>query len=395
MTLFDKYIFVDWSSASSPSPTRPSRDAIWSGILEATDRNPSVRYYRTRAELVIWLQDELIRQVDNQSRALVGFDFPYGYPAGFASALGLSNEDQPWLQTWRLLSETTKDSSNNRNNRFAVASQLNARIGGPVDGPFWGCPESQVQAGLQTKGVTFPFLAAKGWLGNKRVAEGFLRGTQPTWKLAYPGSVGSQALVGIPRVHQLRFHPQLSPVSRVWPFETGFSADDFPGKGPFVLHAEIWPGVIENRVQQVTERRPSRIRDEVQVEELCLWARELDEAGRLAALFDTPDGLTPTQVHQCEAEEGWILGAGHQTFDSRSPVTPPSATKAGTLSSNAGPGEESTQSRVCPACGEHQFKKWPLGWDSHAAHKCRGLEQNDPADRKREFRSRFAKSFDE
>jgi hypothetical protein len=67
----------------------------------------------------------------------------------------------------------------------------------------------------------------------------------PVWKLAGQGAVGSQALLGIPRVAAWRYDPGFAPFSRVWPFETGFTADAVPDSGPFVVHAEIWPGVLE------------------------------------------------------------------------------------------------------------------------------------------------------
>jgi hypothetical protein len=37
------------------------------------------------------------------------------------------------------------------------------------------------------------------------------------------GSVGSQTLAGIPRVHELRFDPEFAARSAVWPFETGWA----------------------------------------------------------------------------------------------------------------------------------------------------------------------------
>ena len=49
--------------------------------------------------------------------------------------------------------------------------------------------------------------------------------------------------------------------------------------------------------------------------------------------------------------------------------------------------------KVCPACGVMKFKSWPMGWDAHAAFKCKGLREKDPELRKREFRDRFADFF--
>ena len=72
-------------------------------------------------------------------------------------------------------------------------------------------------------------------------------------------------------------------------------------------------------------------------------------------------------------------------------------------SDNAPPGENRTMpaaaaasvtvpapSRMmCPACGKKEFKRWPLGWDAHAAHSCEGLAAGQPEARKAEFKNRF------
>lgn len=92
-------------------------------------------------------------------------------------------------------------------------------------------------------------------------------------------------------------------------------------------------------------------------------------------------------------------------------VTASSASKAVAASASNGSGEAEVGQSVirdaiglsardvagrrvlCPACGEKTFDSWPAGWDSHAAHVCSGLTQNTPADRKAEFRDRFANLF--
>jgi hypothetical protein len=48
--------------------------------------------------------------------------------------------------------------------------------------------------------------------------------------------------------------------------------------------------------------------------------------------------------------------------------------------------------RSCPACHQHEFKRWPFGWDAHAAHRCTGLTEVDPEARKKEFKRRFMSS---
>jgi len=135
------------------------------------------------------------------------------------------------------------------------------------------------------------------------------KGIQETWKLLGVGCVGSQALTGIPRIHALRYHEELKDISAVWPFETGFTSAPSPESGPYILHAEIWPGVVEDEVRRMTTENPDLIRDKAQVRAMCEWAAGLDQKGALGSYFDVPAGLDSTEIEQCLQEEGWILGA--------------------------------------------------------------------------------------
>jgi hypothetical protein len=126
---------------------------------------------------------------------------------------------------------------------------------------------------------------------------------QEVWKLFTKGCVGSQALLGIPRVAALRDDPNLAAVSSVWPFETDFTASPGAGRRPFILHAEIWPGIV------TIETVPGRVKDAVQVAALVKHFGQLDERDELGRLFDTPKGLDAKAVADCTEEEGWILGA--------------------------------------------------------------------------------------
>lgn len=53
-----------------------------------------------------------------------------------------------------------------------------------------------------------------------------------------------------------------------------------------------------------------------------------------------------------------------------------------------------TATVLCPACQAKAFKRWPWGWDAHAAHACAGLESTEPEARKAEFRRRFVAHFE-
>ena len=119
--LFDAYIFVDWSATSTPAPPQPRPDTVWVGEYTAGDETPRERYCRTRQAAVEQVLESLRRHVVANRRVLVGFDFPYGYPAGLAGALGLAGADAPWRQVWRELSAQIVDGPTNASNRFEAA----------------------------------------------------------------------------------------------------------------------------------------------------------------------------------------------------------------------------------------------------------------------------------
>ena len=309
MPLFDAYIFIDWSAANKATPHNPSADAVWMGQLVRNHCHEQT-YHRTRTDCISCLLSFPLNHVAMGRRVLVGFDFPYGYPAGFCFALGLPSGPHEWLGIWTELANRITDRADNANNRFVVASALNSIAGDGRSGPFWGCPVKTTFSSLQSCSPGFPFSTANGIsLERLRLAEQRLRGTQETWKLYGAGSVGSQALVGIPHVYTVRHHAQLNRCSQVWPFETGFTATPAPARGAFILHAEIWPGVIGDQTKKLLTADPSLIRDQAQVRALCQWAQELDDNGRLSLLFDRPSGLTAPQIQRCLREEGWVLGA--------------------------------------------------------------------------------------
>jgi hypothetical protein len=306
--LFDCYIFVDWSASNRPGPGKPVADSVFSAELDAGRETPATRYHRTRDAAGAYLRERLKRAVERHSRVLIGFDFPYGYPRGFAARLARSAAGPAWRVVWDHLAAAVEDSADNRNNRFVVAARINAAIGATAPGPFWGCPRGQRHALLEPTSPGFPYPTGGGSeLARIRACEARLKGTQEAWKLLGVGSVGSQALTGIPHVRRLRFHEPLAGSSRVWPFETGFTS--LPTQSCRIVHAEIWPGLVRERVNRWLALDPRAIKDELQVAELAKWAAELDGSGALGRLFDAPPGMGTAELAVFEAEEGWVLGA--------------------------------------------------------------------------------------
>lgn len=329
MPLFDSYLVVDWSAANGLRPKHPVKDAVWIGEQVGENRIRET-YHRSRREGVDYLVSRLLHHAEAERKVLVGFDFSFSFSAGFSRALDLvesgrppayrKDSEIPWQAIWKELERrvTDSDSSSDNavNNRFTAAGELNTIIGGGKKGPFWGCPRGKTVPGLGHRSPGFPFQTSCGAvLERLRWTEVSLPGVQETWKLYGAGSVGGQTLTGIPYLHRLRYDPRLEEVSRIWPFETGFTPDPVIAAGsslrygPCIVYAEVWPGVVRERTRALLDAGPSLIRDRAQVRSLCSRFAELDGQGLLSRLFDTPPGLDTAAIEVCIEEEGWALGA--------------------------------------------------------------------------------------
>lgn len=302
MLSFDRFIVVDWSARNAPSPAKPHKDAIWVAEGKADGKRITVKYFRTRQSCFLYLTKRLRTFVKAKERTLLGWDISLAYPCGTAKAMGLKQKPG-WKSIWELLRRLIKDSPKNKNNRFAVGGELNRRIGASM-GPFWGV--TAYQSGIflgPKKDFSYPVITKRAELDEYRIVETRHKSIQPGWKLAYTGSVGSQVLMGIPYLYQLRFEDELlRNHSLVWPFESGFTTDPLGPTKDLILHAEIWPSLVERP-------RKDKIPDREQVKAVLNWLRNHQDEGTLATLFDTPSGLTKKQIKTCVKEEGWILGA--------------------------------------------------------------------------------------
>jgi hypothetical protein len=296
--LFSAYVIVDWSAAAKPTT---GADSIWIGVLKRDLRfrmafesfNPPTRAEaETRLAMIL---DDLKKRSE---RALVGFDFPLGFPRGFGHALKLTAEPA-WRAVWDQLDRMVKDKVDNTNNRFGVGSEINRRLtGGPF--PFWGCPPKDALTTLQPKRSR---AHGPDDLPEMRHADLAAKGAASIWKLYYNGSVGGQALLGIPAVRRLKL--ARGEALKVWPFETGFkplTEADLAGVQTVV--AEVYPSLFKPL------GAAGEVKDLVQVRTTAEHFARLDEANKLGALFGPPKGAAAEAVLDAEREEGWILGAG-------------------------------------------------------------------------------------
>lgn len=272
---FDTFVVVDWSAAAAPSPVKPRKDAIWIAVAHAGEVTCS--YHRTRHDAMAMLSALFAAETAAGRRVVAGFDFPFAYPQGFARKL--TGRDDP-LAVWETLAQRVTDAPDNANNRFDVARQLNRLF--PGVGPFWGCPAAAGDDVLPAKGTQ----RHDHGLPEKREVETLphLGRAQPCWKLYTTGSVGSQALTGIPRLQALRdrFGDDLA----VAPFQAAHTS---------IVLVELFPSLIADVVAELADQ--DEINDRAQVRIL---------ASALAAL---DSGTLNDMLAQGDPVEGWILGA--------------------------------------------------------------------------------------
>jgi precorrin-8X/cobalt-precorrin-8 methylmutase len=295
--MFDQFIFVDWSANSTP---KTGKDSIWIanavGNSDITVRNAATRHQATDCVL------GLLRQaVAERRRVLVGFDFAYSYPSSALNHIAARRGPRDFSSLWKALHERISDHDDNANDRYTFAAWANEYWF--EHHYYWGFPS----ADQETKWLKGTKAATP--LVELRVTEGRMRGTQPTRKLAYTGSVGSQALLGMRRLHVLRNDAALAPVSRVWPMETGFTLPSAALGEPMVVHAEIYPTPLPHKARGLGISMPSAVammvNDAQQVWACAAVARHEDRSGSLPFRFQPPRLGRAEFAHALT--EGWIL----------------------------------------------------------------------------------------
>ncbi|MGA8402455.1 MAG: hypothetical protein WB697_21380 [Stellaceae bacterium] len=309
MKLFDTYILVDWSAAKTP---KIGRDSIW--ICRRAPDGETVANPPTRHAARLLLADMLQAAMEKDERVVAGFDFPFGYPAGFARRLGLDGTPgrAPWRLVWDEIAALLDDRDDNHNNRFEVAVALNRRISNSVF-PFWGRP---VRMESDFLGAKHHKRHVEDGLLEKRLIDTWMVGAQPCWKLIGAGSVGGQVLTGLPVVRALRDDERWAAHARIWPFETGLGLPD----GARIVFAEVWPSWWK----ACAKLGPPN--DKAQVRTVARIFAAADHAGTLAGWF-SPD-IGDADPRQIVEEEAWTLGVTAPRVRRSSTPSPPAPEQA-------------------------------------------------------------------
>ncbi|MEO1749278.1 MAG: molybdopterin molybdenumtransferase MoeA, partial [Pseudomonadota bacterium] len=271
---FDSFAIVDWSGGNDTGP-RPRKDAIWLGLVQdGYELQP--QYIRNRIEAEQVLSALIEQELNANRRLLIGFDFPFGFPAGFAREL--TGKDDPFA-VWEWLEKHLEDAPKT-NNRFDLAGQINALF--PGIGPFWFNGLSREIDQLPRKDIR----NGHG-MPEKRAAEAMTKGAFTCWQMGGAGAVGGQVLTGLPILSRLRraFSDQIA----IWPFE--------PLTKPVAI-VEIWPSLINPVVKDAEAK--DELRDAAQVRLMA----------RAVSCLSTTDMKAMLDV--VAPEEGWIMGLGHE-----------------------------------------------------------------------------------
>ena len=294
--LFNAYVIVRWSAASKASA---GADSVRIGLVKRDVRfrnTYEAHAAPTRAEgekRLAALLDDLRKRGE---RVLLGFDFPLGFPRGLSAGLKLPGD--PWQAVWTQLDKMVKDKADNTNNRFGVGAEINRRLtGGPF--PFWGVPPRDALTTIQPKRTREH---GPGDLPELRITEGRVKGAPSIWKLYYNGSIGGQAILGIPMARRLK--QKYGEAMKVWPFQTGWkelTPADLDGVE--AVAAEVFTGLVEARLG------PGETKDQAELRATAEHLARLDEASKLGPLFGPPKGLPEPEAAIAQQEEGWILGA--------------------------------------------------------------------------------------
>lgn len=276
---FDTIVMVDWSGGNDTG-RRPRKDAIWAAVARRGDGLVPCLYLRNRVIAREWLDDFLAAETAAGRRVLAGFDFPFGYPQGFAERL--TGHADP-LAVWGWMADNLEDAPRS-NNRFDLAGRINGLF--PGVGPFWFNGTPTDVPGLPRKGR-----ARDGHgMAERRAVEALAKGSFTCWQMGGAGAVGSQVMTGMAVLERLR--RSLPGLTAVWPFE----ALDRP-----VAFVEVWPSLVDGAVKAAM--REGSVKDAVQVRVLARAIARMEEAGTLAGALDA----VPADARR---EEGWILGVG-------------------------------------------------------------------------------------
>jgi hypothetical protein len=257
MSLFSRYLGIDYSGAETPTSSLPGLRLFAATYAEPpieAPPPPSPRKYWTRRGLAEWLAAEL----HSGPPTLVGIDHAFSFPLRYFEVHRLASDWPAFLDDFQR---------------------------------HWPTDEDHLYVDFVRDGSRGNGAARTGSSRWRRLAEERCR-AKSVFHFDVQGSVAKSTHAGLPWLRFLR--AQLGSRAHFWPFD-GWT----PPPGRSVL-AEIYPA-LWNRTFP-TQGRNAHQHDAYSA---ARWMQESDAAGKLGEHFEP--GLTPAERTQA-ALEGWILG---------------------------------------------------------------------------------------
>ena len=288
MPHFDKFIGIDWSGAKGSKQgglqiavAGPDNDAP--KLISPNEGN-----LWGRDDVFLWLSETI-----KSERALIGFDFAFGYPHHDLGCYfpGMNKDPTHIFGLWELIDKTCKEASNFYGGSFYKRKEL----------PFH-------------KYFLSPYGKGELYFPRKRITELFCKkvtAPHPTMKCIGPANVGTGSLAGMRFLHKLK--KSLDKEIEIWPFEK---------KRGHSVAVEIFPRLYfkqsgtnpQNWQDQEMINNALKYFDSKPIQQDWIPKREdepdaLVSAAALRSLASNPAMWSAPDDYSSEANrEGWIFG---------------------------------------------------------------------------------------
>lgn len=170
---------------------------------------------------------------------------------------------------------------------------------------------------------------------------------------------------------------------------------------PMAPVIEVFPQATIRRLLPDARHKLQSGAAEIQLQALATqtgWPTPFYDSAKLSniccgALHDKVDAYSAAWVASLPKEERECYGEGKDAIwvpksDILKPIAP-SLLKLDVAVQPSKRRDNQDHQKVCPACKAFTFKRWPFGWDAHAAHRCAGLPKGEPETRKAMFKARY------
>ena len=260
MSLFSRYIGIDYSGAKTPTASLPGLRVYAASEGESPVQvppPPSPRQYWTRRGLAEWL----IANLRETAPTVIGIDHGFSFPLVYFERHKLAHSWDAFLDD------------------FCA---------------HWPTDQENVYVSFVRDGTCGNGAARTGDTRWRRLTEIRAGAAKSVFQFGVTGQVAASTHAGIPWLRHVR--RALGTTVHFWPFD-GWT----PPSGRHVV-AEVYPSLWRHLY-----RSDSRTSDQHDAYAVCRWLQETDRAAALAQFFQPQ--LGPAERNKAEIE-GWILGVG-------------------------------------------------------------------------------------